>query len=254
MPTANMRIHIFTLFPEMFNGPFSASLLKRAVQRGLLDIKFHDIRDYSHDSHHTVDDYQYGGSSGMVLKPEPLFEAVEETLSPYTQDVRKTTPILLLSPQGKLFTQDMAEKLAQKSVLALICGRYEGVDERVRIGLATEEVSVGDYVLSGGELPAMMVVEAVARLIPGVVGSQESVEADSITSGLLQYPLYTRPYSYQGLDVPEVLLSGNHQEVARWRRHQSLLRTLQRRPDLLDKAQLTDEDLKYLESLGYQRP
>ncbi len=253
MSIATMRIHIFTLFPEMFNGPFSASLLKRAIERCLLDIKIHDIRDYSHDSHHTVDDYQYGGSSGMVLKPEPLFEAVEKALSPYPQDVRKVVPVLLLSPQGKLFTQDMAKELAQKPVLALICGRYEGVDERVGIGLATKEVSVGDYVLSGGELPAMMVVEAVARLIPGVVGSQESVKADSITSGLLQYPLYTRPSSYQGLDVPEVLLSGNHQEVARWRRQQSLLRTLQRRPELLDKAQLTDEDVKYLESLGYQR-
>ena len=253
MSIATMRIHIFTLFPEMFNGPFSASLLKRAIERCLLDIKIHDIRDYSHDSHHTVDDYQYGGSSGMVLKPEPLFEAVEKALSRYPQDVRKVVPVLLLSPQGKLFTQDMAKELAQKPVLALICGRYEGVDERVGIGLATKEVSVGDYVLSGGELPAMMVVEAVARLIPGVVGSQESVKADSITSGLLQYPLYTRPSSYQGLDVPEVLLSGNHQEVARWRRQQSLLRTLQRRPELLDKAQLTDEDVKYLESLGYQR-
>ena len=253
MSIATMRIHIFTLFPEMFNGPFSASLLKRAIERCLLDIKIHDIRGYSHDSHHTVDDYQYGGSSGMVLKPEPLFEAVGKALSPYPQDVRKVVPVLLLSPQGKLFTQDMAKELAQKPVLALICGRYEGVDERVGIGLATKEVSVGDYVLSGGELPAMMVVEAVARLIPGVVGSQESVKADSITSGLLQYPLYTRPSSYQGLDVPEVLLSGNHQEVARWRRQQSLLRTLQRRPELLDKAQLTDEDVKYLESLGYQR-
>ncbi len=213
----------------------------------------HDTRDYSQDAHHTVDDYQYGGGPGMVLKPEPVFEAVEAVLSSYPEDSRLAIPIVLLSPQGRLFNQAMAEDLVKKPVLALICGRYEGVDERIRAGLATDEVSIGDYVLSGGELAAMVIVEAVSRLIPGVVGSPESVEADSITSGLLQYPLYTRPASYRDLEVPQVLLSGDHQEVARWRRQQSLLQTLRRRPDLLEKAQLTEADLKYLESLGYRK-
>ena len=246
-----MRIHIFSLFREMFNSPFSFGLLKRAVSKRLLEINIHNIRDYSRDSHHTVDDYSYGGGSGMVLKPEPISEAVHEVLSEYSDGIRKGIPVLLLSPQGKLFTQEMAEQLAQKEVIALICGRYGGVDERIGIGLATEEISVGDYVLSGGELPAMIVVESVARLIPGVVGSEESVKSDSITSGLLQHPLYTRPFSYQGLDVPSVLLSGDHKKVDQWRREQSLLRTLRRRPDLLQKADLSNEDLDYLRSQGY---
>ena len=237
----------------MFYNSLRVSLLKRAIERDLLYVELHHIRDYSHDSHHTVDDYQYGGGPGMVLKPEPVFEAVEAVLSSYPEETRSGTPILLLSPQGRLFNQGMAEELAKKPVLALICGRYEGVDERVSMSLATDEVSIGDYVLSGGELAAMVIVEAVSRLIPGVVGSQESVDADSITSGLLQYPLYTRPPSYKEMEVPSVLLSGDHQEVAKWRRQQSLLHTLQRRPELLEKAQLTAEDLRYLESLGYRR-
>ena len=246
-----MRIHILTLFPAMFQGPFDYSVVKRAVDRGLVQIEIRDIRGHTHDSHHTVDDYQYGGGPGMVMKPDPVFEAVEDVLSLHPPASRQEFPVLLLSPQGRVLDQKIAEELARGPGMVLICGHYEGVDERIRSDLATDEISIGDYVLTGGELAAMVVVDAVARLVPGVVGSEDSVLQDSLTSGLLQHPLYTRPRVYRDLEVPAVLLSGNHAEVARWRRQQALLRTLRRRPDLLVTAGLTAEDLKLLRRHGY---
>ncbi len=235
-----MSIHILTLFPAMFSGPFSESIVKRAVDQGLVEISIYNIRDYTSDKHHVVDDSPYGGGPGMVLKPEPIFKAVEA--------VRGETgmPVILLTPQGKLFSHRVAEELAQNEKMMLVCGHYEGVDERVRQHLVTDEVSIGDYILSGGELAAMVVVDAVVRQVPGVLGSEESVEDDSHAKGLLEYPQYTRPQSFHNWEVPEVLLSGNHAEIARWRRTQSLKRTLRRRPDLLQQAELSDEDKKLI--------
>jgi tRNA (guanine37-N1)-methyltransferase len=249
-----MLVQILTLFPAMFHGPFHESVIKRAVDKGLADIRVLDIRDYTHDSHHTADDYQYGGGPGMVMKPGPVFEAVEDALSLFPAEVRGEIPVILLSPQGRLLNQKTAEELSQRPGMVLICGHYEGVDERIRDTLATDDISIGDYVLTGGELPAMVLVDTVVRLIPGVVGSAQSVQEDSITSGLLQHPLYTRPPIYRGLEVPPVLLSGNHAEIARWRRQQALLRTLKGRPGLLDKAGLTQEDFGFLRSHGYEKP
>ena len=246
-----MKVQILTLFPPMFQGPFDQSVIKRAVETGLVQIQIHDIRENTHDSHHTVDDYQYGGGPGMVMKPEPVFEAVEEAMEGYSAEVRADIPIILLSPQGRLLNQTVAEELAGKPAMVLICGHYEGVDERIRENLATDEISIGDYVLTGGELGAMVLVDAVVRLIPGVVGSTESVAGDSITSGLLQHPLYTRPPEYRDLEVPPILVSGNHGEIARWRREQGLLRTLKRRPELLDVYELTREDIEFLRFRGW---
>ncbi len=248
-----MRIHILTLFPGMFHGPLSESVIQRAVDKGLVQIGIHDIRDHTHDTHHTADDYQYGGGPGMVIKPEPIFEATQNALSNHSAEERLDIPVILLSPQGRRLRQPVAEELAQRTGIVLICGRYEGVDERIREHLATDEISIGDYVLTGGELAAMVIVDSVVRLIPGVVGSAESVEGDSLTTGLLQHPLYTRPQMHEDLEVPPILLSGNHKEIALWRRQQALLRTLQRRPDLLEEATLTREDLKFLTGHGYKR-
>ena len=226
-------------------------MLGRANQRGLVSVQLTNIRSYTHDAHGTADDYQFGGGAGMVLKPEPIFKAVEGVLSAYPEEDRAGIPIILLSPQGKVLDQETVEQLARFPALLLICGHYAGVDERVRQHLATEEISIGDYVLTGGELAAMVLIDTVSRFTPGVVGSSENVREDSITSGLLQHPLYTRPAEYRGLTVPEVLRSGHHAEIERWRRHQSLKRTLELRPDLLEQANLTAEDLEYLRSLGY---
>jgi tRNA (guanine37-N1)-methyltransferase len=226
-------------------------MLGRANQRGLVSVQLTNIRSYTHDAHGTADDYQFGGGAGMVLKPEPIFKAVEGALSAYPEEDRAGIPIILLSPQGKVLDQETVEQLARFPALLLICGHYAGVDERVRQHLATEEISIGDYVLTGGELAAMVLIDTVSRFTPGVVGSSENVREDSITSGLLQHPLYTRPAEYRGLTVPEVLRSGHHAEIERWRRHQSLKRTLELRPDLLEQANLTAEDLEYLRSLGY---
>ncbi|MEA1958517.1 MAG: tRNA (guanosine(37)-N1)-methyltransferase TrmD [Chloroflexota bacterium] len=235
-----MRIHILTLFPDMFDGPFADSIIKRAIERELIRISIYNIRDYTSDKHHIVDDYPYGGGPGMVLKPEPLFEAMEAV------KVGNDTPVILLTPQGRLFDQRIARKIAGQEEIALICGHYEGVDERVREHLATDEISIGDYVLSGGELAAMVVVDAVVRQVPGVLGSEESAVEDSHAAGLLEYPQYTRPQSFRGWEVPEVLLSGNHAEVARWRREQSLRRTAARRPGLLERATLSEKDRLFL--------
>lgn len=246
-----MRIDILTLFPGMFKGPFSESILQRALERRMVSIDIHNIRDYTYDRHHTVDDYAYGSGVGMVMKADPIFQAVEsiKARSAPVEDANKGVSVILLTPQGRLFCQKTAEELSEYDHLILICGRYEGVDERVRENLVTDEISIGDYVLSGGELPAMVVTDAVVRLIPGVVGSEESVHNDSHSSGLLEYPQYTRPEVYRGWTVPEVLLSGNHAEIARWQRQQAILRTLKRRPELIDRASLTEEDRHLMERL-----
>jgi tRNA (guanine37-N1)-methyltransferase len=237
-----MHFDIFTLFPEMFQGPFSASILKRAQEQGLLSIALHNIRDATSDKHHIVDDYPYGGGAGMVMKPEPIFTAVES--------VYQHGPIILLTPQGRLFNQQIAHKLAQELRVILICGHYEGIDERVRKHLVTDELSIGDYVLTGGELAAMIVVDAVSRLIPGVLGGNESTQEESHSGNLLEYPHYTRPPEFRGWRVPDILLSGNHAQIARWRRKESLRRTRERRPDLFAKLDLSSKlDAKLLKEL-----
>jgi len=233
-----MHIDILTLFPQMFDSPFSASILKRAIDRKLVSVSLHNIRDHTHDKHHTVDDYAYGGGTGMILKPEPIFETVESIKSGYANQESSQSPVILLTPQGRCFSQEIAYELSQCGHLILICGRYEGVDERVREHLVTDEISIGDYVLSGGEIAAMVVVDAVVRLLPGVLGSEASAIDDSHATGLLEYPQYTRPAVYRGWSVPQVLLSGDHAQIAKWRREQAIQRTLERRPELLDKANL----------------
>jgi|AP82_1055514.scaffolds.fasta_scaffold09901_3 tRNA (guanine37-N1)-methyltransferase len=251
-----MRFHVLTLFPGAFQGPFQHSMLEQASRKGFISIQLTDIRDYTHDAHKTADDYQFGGGPGMVMKPEPVFEAVEDVLGGYSTEERAHIPVVLLSPQGEAFTQVLAEELSQSPAIVLICGHYAGVDERIRQGLATREISLGDFILTGGELPAMMVVDAVSRLVPGVVGSMENVTEDSISSGVLQHPLYTRPFEYRDMAVPDILRSGHHAEIETWRRQESLKRTLNLRPDLLKSARLSEkltaEDLKYLQSLGYE--
>jgi tRNA (guanine37-N1)-methyltransferase len=238
-----MRIDILTLFPQMFDGLLSCSIIARARERGLVDIRFHDIRAHTHDKHRVVDDYPYGGGAGMVLKPEPIFEAVEEIKAELGLS---TVPTILLSPQGRLFDQVIARDLAEYEHLILICGHYEGVDERVAEYLTNDEISIGDYLLSGGEIAAMVVTDCVVRLLPDVLGSEESLVEESHIGGLLEYPQYTRPEVYRDWVVPSVLLSGDHGEIARWRRQQSLLRTAKRRPDLLEKVVLSTEDRKLL--------
>ena len=236
-----MHIDILTIFPKMFEEPFSFGIFKRAIDNGLVSINPVNIRDYTHDKHHTTDDYPYGGGAGMVMKPEPIFEAVE-TIKANLEDKEAELPVILLTPQGRLFTHKIAQELAKLPHIVLICGHYEGVDERVVENLATDTISIGDYVLTGGELPAMVVADAVLRLVPGVLGSEESPLDDSHASGLLEYPQYTRPADYRGLKVPELLLSGNHAQIAKWRREQIIKRTLEKRPELLDKADLGIED------------
>ena len=228
-----MRVDILTLFPGMFVGPFDESILKRAREAGLLQLNLVDIRDFATDRHRTVDDTPYGGGPGMVMKPGPIFAAIEAVRS---ADSR----VILLSPQGRLFEQAMAIELSTLPHLVLICGHYEGVDERVREHLVDEELSIGDYVLTGGELAAMVLVDAVARLLPGVLGAGDSIVEESHSSGLLEYPQYTRPAEFRGWRVPDILLSGNHAEIARWRRRRALERTRARRPDLLRPEHLAD--------------
>jgi tRNA (guanine37-N1)-methyltransferase len=238
-----MRIDILCLFPETFASPLDQSIVKRAREQGFVDIVVHNIRDYTYDKHHTADDYSYGGGPGMVLKPEPIFEAVEAIKQELgVNDV----PVILLSPQGRLLSQSVAQDLALQPNLILICGHYEGLDERVCEHLATDEISIGDYVLSGGELAALVVVDAIVRLIPGVLGSQDSASNDSHSDGLLEYPQYTRPQVYRGWSVPPVLVSGNHAEIAQWRRRQAILRTAKRRPDLLDRGNICAEERKWM--------
>ena len=243
-----MKFDIFTLLPEVFSPYLDSSILKRARERGLIEVAIHNIRDWTHDKHHVTDDLPYGGGGGMVMKPEPIFEAVESVLG-----APPSCPVILLTPQGRVFTQKVAEEFSTYEHLALLCGRYEGVDERVREHLVTEEISIGDFVLTGGELPALMVIDAVTRLLPGALGDPTGASDDSHAMGVLEYPHYTRPAEFRGWRVPEVLLSGNHAHIARWRREQALLRTLQRRPDLLEHLSLDEEDIAFLHSHGYKK-
>lgn len=236
-----MKFHILTLFPEMFSSPLSASIIGRAVANGALEVQLHNIRDYATDRHRTVDDAPYGGGAGMVMKVEPLVAALDT--------VRALAPsarLLLTSPRGIPFNQQLAADLAGNNEVIIVCGRYEGIDERVVALSGAEEVSLGDFILTGGELAAMVVVDAVTRLLPGVLGSDESAAADSFSDGLLEYPHYTRPPEFRGMKVPEVLLSGNHREIEKWRREQSLLRTRRCRPELLSTASLTKKDAAIL--------
>ena len=242
-----MRFHVLSIFPEMFVGPLSEGIIGRARRQALIDVTIKDIRDHAGNRHRTVDDYAFGGGPGMVMKPGPLFETVEEIRS--DGSLEDSTPVVLVSPQGRPLTQQLAQELAQHRDLVIICGRYEGVDERARQHLATMEISIGDYVLSGGELAAMVLIDAVSRLIPGVVGSQESTEGGSFATGLLQHPQYTRPAEFRDWAVPDVLLSGNHAEISRWRRQESLRRTWLRRPDLLQSAPLSEDDFRFIEQL-----
>lgn len=237
-----MRFDVFTLFPGIFSGPLDESILKRARERGLIEVHLHDIRDWATDRHRTVDDYPYGGGAGMVMMAPPVVESVEAVLG----DALSTTPIILFSPSGEVLTQRIAAELAQLPRLAMICGRYEGIDERVRMLLRTRDISIGDYVLTGGELAAAVLIDAVARLVPGVIDAK-SLGEESHASGLLEYPHYTRPPEYRGLTVPDVLLSGHHARIAEWRRQQSLCRTKARRPDLLARVELSPRDQRLLE-------
>ncbi len=244
-----MRIDILTLFPRMFIGPFEESIIRRAVEGGYAHLNIYNIRDYTHDKHHTVDDYPYGGGSGMVFKPEPLFEAVESISINHPYE-GASPRIILLTPQGRLFSQNIAAELAQEDNLIIICGHYEGVDERIRTYLANDEISIGDYVLTGGELPAMVIIDATIRLIPGVLGAETATGDDSHANGWLEYPHYTRPPSFRGWEVPETLLSGNHAAIARWRKQQSIIRTRMRRPDLLGKIEMSPEDKEFIDKLN----
>jgi tRNA (guanine37-N1)-methyltransferase len=240
-----MRFDILTLFPGLFAGVFDESIVRRARDAGLVTIVLHNIRDYAAGRHQVTDDTPYGGGGGMIMKPEPIFAAVEAVLG----QEQAATPIILLTPKGRTFDQRIARELSNHSRLLLICGRYEGVDERVHRYLITDEISIGDYVLAGGEIPTMVVVEAVTRLIPGALGDPSATFEDSYAEGLLEYPHYTRPPVFRGHAVPDVLLSGHHAEIVRWRRQQALRRTWEQRPDLLEHAQLSDEDRAYLRHL-----
>ncbi len=242
--TTNVRFDVFTLFPEVFPPYLETSILQRARQNQLVEVNLHNIRDWTTDRHHVCDDLPYGGGGGMVMKPEPIFTAVESVLgSP------PCCPVILLSPQGRVFTQKSAEDLASQPRLALVCGRYEGIDERVIEHLITDEISIGDYVLSGGELPALVLIDAITRLVPGALGDPQGAWNDSHATGLLEYPHYTRPPEFRGWRVPETLLSGDHARIARWRRQQALLRTRRRRPELLEKAELSASDRDFLSGL-----
>jgi tRNA (guanine37-N1)-methyltransferase len=277
-----MRFDIITIFPEFFDGPLDYGVLRRAREAGLVDVHVHDLREFTHDRHRTVDDRPFGGGEGMVLKPEPLFEAVESLLGVSEGQPRGAAPVappgtavVLLSAAGKLFRQETARHFAGLERLVLLCGRYEGVDERVSEHLATEEISVGDFVLSGGELPAAMIVDAVTRLLPGSLGNEASAVQESfspqsgnqasshphrltgheprVTShGILDYPHYTRPAEFRGWAVPEALMSGNHEQIRRWRRRMALAKTLRNRPELLDGLALSEEDRRFLEELRRQ--
>ncbi len=240
-----MRFDIVTIFPGMVGTPLREGILGRAIERGQIDVRVRDLRDYTDDRHRVVDDVPYGGGPGMVLKPEPLFRAVEEIAA----ERGRPDAVILTSPQGKRFDHAEAQRLSRLERIIVLCGRYEGIDERVREGLATEELSIGDFVMTGGELAALVIVDAVARLRPGVVGDDQSVAEDSFVRGLLDHPHYTRPAEYRSMTVPPVLLSGHHAEIARWRRREALRRTLARRPDLLERAALDDEERALLREL-----
>ncbi|MHB8856713.1 MAG: tRNA (guanosine(37)-N1)-methyltransferase TrmD [Bellilinea sp.] len=239
-----MRFDVFSLLPQVLQPYLDASILQRAIQNNLLEVYLHDIRSWTTDKHHVTDDTPFGGGGGMVMKPEPIFAAVEDVLgSP------PACPVILLTPQGRTYTQKIAQELSAHPRIALLCGRYEGVDERVREHLVTDEISIGDYVLTGGEIPALLLIDSITRLIPGALGDPDGAQDDSFASGLLEYPHYTRPAEFRGWRVPDVLLSGNHAKIERWRRDQSLLRTHRRRPDLLERFELNKRDREFLKKL-----
>jgi tRNA (guanine37-N1)-methyltransferase len=240
-----MKFDIVTIFPRMVEAGLAEGVISRGIERGLLDVTVHDLREFTNDRHRSVDDVPYGGGPGMVMKPEPLARAVEHIRA------RRGDPdtVVLLSPQGRRFTQAEAARMSALRHVVLLCGRYEGMDERIRTLVATEELSIGDYVLSGGELPALVVVDAISRLVPGVVGDTRSVEEDSFSRGLLDYPHYTRPSEFSGATVPEVLMSGHHEQVRRWRKKTAIQRTLERRPELLDTAAMDDEERALLDEI-----
>ncbi|RBA04428.1 tRNA (guanosine(37)-N1)-methyltransferase TrmD [Staphylococcus arlettae] len=241
-----MKIDYLTLFPEMFDGILNHSIMKRAQDKGVLQTNTVNFRDFAENKHNQVDDYPYGGGQGMVLKPEPVFNAMQAV------EHTEATRVILMCPQGKPFNQALAQELSEADHLVFICGHYEGYDERIRTQLVTDEVSIGDYVLTGGELPAMTMTDAIVRLIPGVLGNQQSHEDDSFQDGLLEFPQYTRPRSYLGHDVPDVLLSGNHAHIEQWRHEQKLINTWVKRPDILEQYPLTTEDQKILETYKKQ--
>ncbi len=240
-----MKINVLTLFPEMFEGVFNTSMMKRAQEESAVNFSVVDFREYSTNKHRKVDDYPYGGGAGMVLKPEPLFEAVEDV----TKQAEKRPRVLLMCPQGERFTQEKAEELAQEEELVFICGHYEGYDERIREHLVTDELSIGDFVLTGGELAAMTMIDSIVRLLPNVLGNDASPKEDSFSTGLLEHPQYTRPASYKGYDVPKVLLSGDHAKIEAWRKKESLRRTYLRRPDLLKDYPLTEQEQNWLKEI-----
>mgnify|MGYP002639592680 FL=1 len=239
-----MQFDIFTLFPEVFPSYLNSSILKRAQQNGHIHVDVHNIRDWTHDKHHVTDDNPYGGGGGMIMKPEPVFEAIEDVIG-----TPPACPIILMTPQGRLFTQKVADELAAHPRLALLSGRYEGLDERIRQNLVTDEISIGDYVLTGGELPSLILIDALSRLIPGVLGDENGAANDSHASGLLEGPHYTRPPEFRGWEVPAILRSGDHAKVAQWRREEALRRTYERRPEMLEKFELSKKDIEFLEKL-----
>jgi tRNA (guanine37-N1)-methyltransferase len=241
-----MKFTILTLFPGMFHGPLDESMIKSAQENGVVEISIVDIRDFTSDRHRTADDYPFGGGSGMILKPEPVFQAVDKVLDGRS---RGAVPVILISPQGRRLDQDVVRELAEEEEMVLLCGHYKGVDERIRDGLATDEISIGDYVITGGELGAMVLIDAVTRLLPGVLGDLTSAETDTFYHGLLEHGQYTRPREFRGWSVPEVLLSGDHEAIRVWRRRDALRKTLLRRPDLFESAELSREDKRMLEVL-----
>jgi tRNA (guanine37-N1)-methyltransferase len=243
-----VRFDLVTIFPRLFDGALAEGIVRRAIERGIVDITVHDLRDYAADRHRSVDDVSYGGGPGMVFKPEPLFKAVDAIRAEGEVDA-----VILTSPQGRPFTQRDAGRLALMRRVAVLCGRYEGIDDRVREALVTDEISIGDYVLSGGELPALVIVDAVVRLLPGAVGDEESVVAESFSRGLLDFPHFTRPAEFRGLKVPDVLLSGHHEDIRRWRKREALRRTVRQRPDLLESAELDSEEREMLRALLEER-
>lgn len=241
-----MEFDVFTLLPEVFPPYLESSILQRARQRGLIDVRVHNIRDWAEGRHHVTDDVPYGGGGGMVMKPEPVFSAMESVLG---TPPGSSVPMILLTPQGRVFNQKIAIEFSKQPRIALLCGRYEGIDERIRQHLVTDEISIGDYVLTGGELPALILIDAISRLLPGVLGDPDGAMDDSHATGLLEYPHYTRPPEFRGWKVPDILLSGDHAKIEKWRREQSLQRTLTRRPDLLQTAPLGDADRKVLKKI-----
>jgi tRNA (guanine37-N1)-methyltransferase len=240
-----MKIDVLSLFPDMFSGVFGQSILKKAQEKSAVQFQVLDFRHFSSNKHRNVDDYPYGGGAGMVLTPQPLFDAVEAL----TKETSEKPRIILLCPQGERFSQKKAEELSKEKHLIFLCGHYEGYDERIREHLITDEISIGDYVLTGGELGAMVVIDAVTRLLPGVLGKEESHLQDSFTTGLLEHPQYTRPADFRGMKVPDVLMSGNHKNIEEWRKKESLRRTFERRPDLLENIQLTEEEEKWFKEI-----